>query len=378
MVNLLNGFNPIKVLQTQTANAQHREVPGLNTTQGQIDAYNNTSGFKTGTSGGGGGGGGGNLTTDDTYVLGDSTNSPYKGGGTSGGTSTADAQAKAAALLQIDQGLNGANDALGRLDTQANTGYGNIQRDYQDAYNRLIGKQSIDERNYNQNRTGQVNEYLSARNNAAANARAYLDSARRQLGSSGAGGGSAARYGVPLEAQNQAAAGNAQAQSTNNRNLIALDQSWQDAKDQYGNSINDLGRQREQGTNDYKSKIEQQRADLLNTIGQLTGQKTIAGGGSYQQALAASQPYTSRISSILSTIDGLAATPAIREQNVTMSRPDLAGYNYARPESPVVAPQDPTLGGAPVIDPYATNNQDQRNPLLALFGLQDPNQRQFS
>lgn len=49
-------FNPIKVIQTQFANATNREVPGLNTTQAQVNAQ---SGFKHGYAGGGGGGGGG-------------------------------------------------------------------------------------------------------------------------------------------------------------------------------------------------------------------------------------------------------------------------------------------------------------------------------
>jgi hypothetical protein len=93
-----------------------------------------------------------------------------------------------------------------------------------------------------------------------------------------------------------------------------------------------------------RSQFEQQRADILNTIAQLTGQRAIANGQTLQQAQAAAQPYTSRIGGILNTIDGLAANPGvIREQNVNIARPDLAQYQWNRFNAPQPAAQDPTL-----------------------------------
>lgn len=291
----------------------------------------------------------------------------YTGGGA--GTAEAaqasqDATERAAALLQIDSGIGTANDALGRLDGQLNTGFGNIGRDYQDSYGRLIGQKRIAEGNYKANTTDQLNQYQSARNQANSGARGWMDGAQRQLGANGAGGGSAARYAVPYEAQMMAAKGNTQAQATNNRNIMSLDQNWRKAEDEFTNSENDLNRQREQGTNDLRSRGESQRAELLNTVGTLTGQRQIANGGSYEQALAASQPYTSRIKSILDTIDGLAATPAIRERAVTVGRPDLAGYDFARPGVAPTPMQDPTLGNNPV--------------LAALFGQPQEEQLQYA
>jgi hypothetical protein len=312
-----------------------------------------------------------------THVLGAATNAPsntptQKYTGTTkpydDGLSAADAADKANSLFQIDAGLTSANGALGRLDHQSDVGYGNISRDFQDAYNRLIGRRQLDEADYNNSKVDQLNQYQSARNNVASGARGWLDGAQRTLGANGAGGGSAARYAVPLEAQTMASKGNANAQATNNHNIASLQQNWDRASDDYKNSEQDLNRQKQQGENDFRSRIESQRAELLNTIGTLTGQRAIANGGNYQQALAASSPYTSRISSILNTIDSLAATPAIHEQAVTVGRPDLSGYNFARPQAPVAAIQDPTLAGAPVINPYGN---DQRDPILSLFGLDD-------
>ncbi len=268
------------------------------------------------------------------------------------------AQERASALLGIDLGLNSANDALGRLDRQYQVGEGNIGREFQDAAGRLMGQRQIVERNYNQNRTGQINEYQSARNMNNQQASSWLDGARRTLGTQGAGGGSAARYALPFEANTQASAANAQDQSTATRNLTSLDQNWQDDQDEFRNAEADLNRQRDQGIGDLRSRIEGQRADLLNTVGTLSGQKAIAQGGDYNAALAASQPYTSRISAILNQIDGLSATPNIRERAVTLNAPDLARFDFARPEAAPVAQQDPSL----------------TNPLLALFGLQDERQ----
>lgn len=303
----------------------------------------------------------------------------YTGGGAYGGdsgTSAADYQAQQAALLNINQGLNSARDALGRLDSQRQTGLGNIDKQYQSAYDRLMGQQGIAERNYNNGVNSQLNDYLANRNNVATNARTWLDNARRTLGANGAGGGSAARYGVAFDAQNQAAQGNAQAQATNNKNIFALNQGYQDNKDNIQNAISDVQRQKTQGVNDYLSQVEQQRAQLLDTIAQLTGQQTIANGGNYQAALNAANPYTSQLPAIMAKIDSLAATPAITPQQVTLTNPDLSQYNWANPQTAPTPQQDPSLSDPNnnvVYDPYA---QDQRkNPILGLFGL-DPNQQQ--
>ena len=97
--------------------------------------------------------------------------------------------------------------------------------------------------------------------------------------------------------------GNATAQSTNNRNLTMLERDYQREEDEFTNSEMDLGRQREQGINDYRSQVEGQRADLLNTRGTLAGQRVIAEGGDFNAARMAASPYTSRISAILDSID---------------------------------------------------------------------------
>lgn len=270
-------------------------------------------------------------------------------GGGGGGPTPQEIADRNAALYQIDAGIGSSNEALGRLGRQQDIGFGNINRDFQDAWGRLVGQKKIAQSDYTNNKVDQLNQYQSARNNVASGARGWMDSAQRTLGSQGAGGGSAARYAVPQEAQLMATRGNTEAQGTNNRNIMSLDQNWRRAEDEFGNSQQDLQRQKTQGENDFRSRIEQQRAELLNTIGTLTGQRVLANDGSYQQAMAASQPYTSRIKGILDSIDGLAATPAIRERKVTVGRPDLSGYNFARPEAPAAPVQDPTLSGNPIL-----------------------------
>lgn len=299
-------------------------------------------------------------------------------GGAGGAASSQDAVDKANALFGIDTGLSSANDALGRLDSQAATGYGNIDRQYQDGYNRLDATHQLGNAQYDQNTTGQLNEYQSNRNQVASQSRNWLDSARRTLGAQGAGGGSAARYGVPYQAQQQAAQGNAAAQSTNNHNMTALLQGHQQDEDKFANSAADLKSQRDQGRNDYQTQIDNQRATLLGTIGQLMGQKQIANGGDYKAALAAASPYTSQLPAIMARIDALAATPAVHEQQYTLSKPDLSGYNWSRGQAPVVAQQDPTLAAPGYVPAYGQDNQDQQDPIASLFGLQDPNQRQYA
>lgn len=301
-----------------------------------------------------------------TVSIGSGGYSEGGGGGASAGPSPQEVAQRQAALYQINNGLTSANSAYGRLDGQQATGIANIGKSYEDAYQRLLGQQKLGQADYTQNTTNQLNEYQTARNASAGNARSWADGAQRQLGANGAGGGSAARYAVPYEAQQIASKGNAAAQSVNNRNIISLDQNWRRAQDDFTNSQSDLTRQRQTGENDLKTKVETQRADLLGTIAQLTGQQTIANGGNYDQALAASQAYTSRIPGIMNTIDGLAVSPALKERAVTIGRPDLSAYNWSRPDAAPQPQQDASL------------RRQSVNPLLGLYGQPQDDQLQYA
>lgn len=296
--------------------------------------------------------------------------SSYGGGYIDNSQAIADQQAKDAALLQIDQGLGNANDALSRLGTQEQNGLGNVDREYQQGWQQLLGQQGTAQRDYNANRTDQVNQYESKRATNGTNARNWLDGALRTLGTQGAGNGSAARYGLPYEAQTQASQANAADQQTNNHNLVALDTNWADTQDKIKNAQNDLTRQRDQGKNDFESQIANQRATLLQTIAQLTGQENIANGGNYQSALAAANPYMSQIPALLDKINALSITPNIAPQAVTLTKPTLSSYNYAQPDAPVVAPQDQSIGSNPVLAGilgYDPNQQDQNQNQILQF-----------
>lgn len=280
--------------------------------------------------------------------------------GGSGGSSIYDPQA----ALTYDLGIDQANGALGRLDSQLGTGLGNIESQYNQGYNTLLGQQAVADRNYNTGKTNQLQDYQSAREGVASNTRNLLLNTRRLLGANGAGGGSADRYAAPAAAQQEGNNQNAVVKKTNSRNLVALDTGYDDDKRNIQGSMADLLRQRQQGENSYKSQVEQQRADLLNTIATLTGQKTINNGGSLAQAQAAVNPYTSRIGGILNTIDSLAANPAtIRANQVQLAAPDLQQYSYDRFNAPTIAQQDPGLVRA-----YQTllGNQDDQKQQLVL------------
>lgn len=307
-------------------------------------------------------------------VLGDSTTVASNAYG--GYATPADYQAAQDALMQINQGLTGANDSLGRLDSQKQVGLGNIDKSYQDAYNKLLGTQQLATRDYTTNRNGQLNDYLAAKDQNGTVARNWLDNARRTLGSQGAGGGSAARYGIVNDANGMLQGSNAATTNTNNKNIIALDTANGDNQNKFKNAFGDLASQRQTNKNDLTSKIESQRQSLLNTIAQLTGQKTIANGGDYKAALAAANPYLSQIPSIQDKIDALAATPAITPQAVQLTAPTLQQYNWAQPQAPIQPQQDPTLQDNNVVPVVNPDDQKNRNGLLGMFGI-DPNQLQY-
>jgi hypothetical protein len=274
---------------------------------------------------------------------------------------------RAAALFGIDQSLTGARDSLGRLDGQLNTGYGNIDRDYQHQYDILAGNRSRNNARYDQQGTAQLTEYQAKRSNNNTGAANWLQAARRTVGANGAGGGSAARYALPFDAETQATTANSADQAVNTRNMAAIAGSRQADEDQFINAENDLGYQRDTGRRDLLSNILNTRATLQNQIGGLEGQRAIANGGDFKAAQAAANPYTSKISALLDQIDNLSVTPTIKAQQVTTGRPDLSGYNWARPETAPQAVQDPTLQGNQIV--YPGQDDKRRNPLAALFGL---------
>jgi hypothetical protein len=282
------------------------------------------------------------TTSQQGHVLGVTDTQPALT--TGGGTGSADPQAEAA-RYGIEQGIQQSNDALGRLDNQYNVGLGNINGDYQSAYDQLTGQQATAKRDNQIAINNQLQDYQQTRDQNNQNARSLLMGARRLFGQYGAGGGSADLYGAPLAANQEANNANATVRQTNERNIGALTTAADDNEKKFQQQYADLTRQRDQGQRTLQSNFDTQRSDLLGTIAQLTGQQKIAQGGNYKDALAAARPYTSRIASLLDHIDSLSANvPAIRAQAVNLSTPDLAQYGLARYDAPTVAAPDPTLG----------------------------------
>lgn len=293
------------------------------------------------------------ITETNTGVLGSSTNTPNNLGGYNPEVEQA--------RYQIEQGINSGNDALGRLTGQQNTAMNNINGQFQSAFGRLTGQRDVARRDNQTAVNNQLQDYQTARDDVNSNARNLLLGARRLMGSQGAGGGSADLFGAPLAATQEGNNANAAVKQTNERNLGALSTAYDDNERQFESSFNDLNTQRDQSVRDTTSQFDQQRADILNNIATLTGQRSILNGQNYQAALASAQPFTSRINGILANIDRLAANPApIREQAVNLARPDLAQYNLGRFDAPAVAQQDPTFGMA----------------ARTLFGIPDDQQRQ--
>lgn len=274
-----------------------------------------------------------------------------------------DAQDRAAALFGIEQGITSADQTLGGLDRQYQIGQDNIGRDYSHELDILTGQRKANNARYDQEGVNQLNQYDAKRNQNDQSAAAYLTNGLRTLGAQGAGGGSAARYGLPYDAQSQATRANAGDQAVNTANMAAIASSRQQDEDKFTNSQNDLNYQRDQGLRDLESRINNTRAQTLATRGQLEGQRNIANGGDYRTAQAAAAPYTSRINALLNSITELSATPKFAAQQVTVGKPDLSGYAWNNPIAQPTPQQDVSLAG---------NNV---NPVAALFGLNPDDQQ---
>lgn len=251
-------------------------------------------------------------------------------------------------LAQYDQEIGNVNSAINRLPGQLATGNKNIDTAYNSSYDTLQGQKATGQRDYNTNKNTTAQNFVQAKNTIGSQAGNSLNSLLRLLGARGAGGSLAATQVAPT-----AVARNATLQRTGEGNTFAqnnqnLDTQWNDFLTGWNTDLQDIGRQRTDSQHSLQAKIDQTKAQLLQNLATLQGQRTDAAGGN---AVSAAQPYLDQANSLLSQADSLGTeTPVYKTAPHVYTAPNLASYTVNPNAAPVMGNGD--SGSLDMLTPY--------------------------
>jgi hypothetical protein len=225
------------------------------------------------------------------------------------------------------------NSQNGRLDSQLNTGLGNLTNSFNQQDNRLNQQKANAQDTFNTQNQQNMQNYANTRNGILSNTRATSNALQRLLGLNGAGNSSAAFEQAPYAAGLQGSQNLNQAQQSFSNNGTALNKSWRDTQQQYSNALDDLNNQKYSQENSLRSSIAQTRANLLDQIASAGVNKNLALGQNYAQAQAARTPYQQQINSLLDSITGLGnqyANPVLKAADVNFTAPSLSQFGLGQ------------------------------------------------
>lgn len=243
---------------------------------------------------------------------------PSPAAGNSGGVVSSGYNSGSGSTTTVNPSAQLISDQLARLPGQQQVGLNNINNSYQSALNALLNSQASAKNTYDTNTAQTQKDNQTAKDNIAVGVHQGLSGLQRLLGANGAGSSSAATVLAPYAAGFEGNQQQQQVQSAYGANKTALDQSWQDAQNQF--------------TND-RGNLDAQKADKTNSLlAQILGTKS--------QLLASQGAAPSTINDLGKQIDALGAQPTFTPALVNYAAPNLTGYDY----NPSAAPTDPNAG----------------------------------
>lgn len=238
-------------------------------------------------------------------------------------------------LAAYDQGINNTQAAIDRQAAQYQSGVSDINASYQNALNQLLLGKNQAEGTYNNNVLQTKQDYVGGKNTIRSRAGGALNGLLRLLGSRGAGGSSAATLTAPGAVARQATQQQGELGNTFGHNIQNLDQNWGNYMTGYNNEVASADRQRAAAGTTLQNQINTNRAQLLQQLATLSGQKAAAQGGS---STAAAQPYLDQANSLLNSTASYT-TPQIAYQTQAYTAPSLDKYTVNPGATPTVQGQ---------------------------------------
>lgn len=243
---------------------------------------------------------------------------------------------------EYDQAINQTQRSMGRLGNQLRSGYSDIESSYNNALNQLLLGKNRAESTYGENKQQTAQNFVGAKNTIGSNAGNSLRGLQRLLGSRGAGGSSAARFVAPDAVAREATIQRQGVTNTFGQNNKALDTNWNNYLTDYENQRTSASDQRNRQRGDLVNSVRAEKANLLQILADLRGQRAKAMGG---DSVGAAKPYLEQANSILDRISQRRFEP-IAYQTKAYDAPELGQYTST--------PTTPTFDGqAPSNDYYS-------------------------
>lgn len=263
------------------------------------------------------GGGGGSSTPSGNYSGGGGSSAPVIDYGQ---------------IAQADQQLGFLQSAIDRLPTQLNSGYSTIDASWQNALNQLLLGKNQAEGDYNTGKKTAADNFITAKNSIGVNAGQALSGILRLLGSRGAGGSSTAKLSAPTGVAQQATLQRNDVTKTNGQNNQSLDSTWNKYLLGYNNEVNSANTQRTNARKTLENSIDANRANLLQTMAQLSGQRAALAGG---DPTASAAPYLAQANQALDRTANYATAP-ITYNTQAYTAPSLDKYTFDVGPAPTV------------------------------------------
>jgi hypothetical protein len=272
-----------------------------------------------------------NTTTQqpqNTGVLGENTEpNLFNGGDNGSGGSRTTSSFDPNSIYESEDIIRQANDILGRLGGQRETGLANIGSIYGNYRTNLQTQFGRNQADYNQNRTSTIRDNEIAKNNIDRKVASRANSLSRYLGSRGAGDSQAASVLAPYAAAKTGTQLRAGVNRQFGANLSNLDQSFGRYKTDYDNSILSLGDQETKARNDLEADILRQEYSARDNLSRGNTALDFARRGNSAGARAIRNEALPGLYAILQQIDALGkqrVTPTI--QDATYDAPDIEQY----------------------------------------------------
>lgn len=239
-MNPFNGFNPIKVAQTQYANITGKQTPGLNAPR-----------YSSGGGGGGGGGGGWGTAPKAPKNDGEDTGSYVGGGGAASGPSAQD--------LQIEQ----INRLLGTVSAQEKAGLDRLNATYGSQKSRLGEQKTKTFAGYDQQGVQNAQQKQRGVEQVDQFANSSYNNLQRLLQGANAGNSSVGRTLVPQLVSKAAGTRRENVFDTAGENDQAIATARGEAEDEYRYAFEDLDNQKREQEEQFRSGVIESRNDLL-------------------------------------------------------------------------------------------------------------------
>lgn len=232
-----------------------------------------------------------------------------------------------------DQAINNNQSATGALDTQLNTGYGNIDTDYNNQVAALDKAFNRNTQDYTTNKINTTKENQSARSNIDFATGQRANALQRLLGSKGAGSSSAARVAAPYAAAVEGTQQLNQVGDAYAQNMTGLDTTYKKYSEDVADSRTSLEAQKKTNRAELERTVAQKRQELLTNLATLQAQRAQAAGGN---PVAASQATFNQVNALNQTIAGLGKSFAgrVTAANPNYVAPELSKYTY-NPQSTI-------------------------------------------